>query len=142
MLKSSAAQPISLSCCFAAQCRFTNIGEQNVARLHVAVQDAEPMGGLECPGDSGPDPQHVVHRKWTLFPDPRLQRVQGVVRHDQIGPPAAGDTASSMVAMLGCPVSRPIARCSRTNRARLSSANSPVSTITATVRSNRTCRQR
>lgn len=41
--------------------------------------------------------------------------------------------------MLGWPVSRPAARCSRMNRSRFGSSRSAVSTLTATVRSRAVC---
>ena len=47
-----------------------------------------------------------------------------------------------MVTIFGCPESRPVARCSRRNRSRLSGSKSEFNTLTATVRSSSRCPHR
>ena len=58
------------------------------------------------------------------------------------GKPSGVDPTSRMLTMFGCPESRPIARCSRTNRSRFCASRWSVSTLTATSRSNAGWRQR
>ena len=56
-----------------AQCPFAVVGEQDIGRLDVAVQDSVLMRGLQRGGHLHPESHDLVQRKGTVLSDPHVQ---------------------------------------------------------------------
>ena len=64
-----------------AQCPFAVVGEQDIGRLDVAVQNSVLMRGLQRCGHLHPESHDFVRRKGTVLADPYVQRTLPVVLH-------------------------------------------------------------
>ena len=78
------AMPKSVSCGLAV------LGEQDVARFHVAMQGAAPVRRLQRTGQLDPDVDRVAPVDRAHLVDPRIQGTSRVVLHHDVRPTRRG----------------------------------------------------
>ena len=63
------------------------VGEQDVGRLHVAVNEPLCVGGGQAGGRLHSDAQNLDQREWPIVIESPLQRRPSYIRHYEIGEP-------------------------------------------------------
>src|SRR5262249_47501175 len=91
-----------------AQSRLAEVGEQDVRRLDVAMEDPQAMSRLEGGGHLYPESQYLVQRQRTKLADARLDGTPSVVLHHEIWIAAFGFADLEPAADVGMPGEAPL----------------------------------